>query len=39
MNTDILLRFTLAVVIITIGLAVYWLFNQRLLGRAQNLVL
>lgn len=39
MNTDILLRFTLAVVIITIGLAVYWLFNQRLLGRAQNQVL
>lgn len=39
MNADILLRFTLAVVIITIGLAVYWLFNQRLLGRAQNQVL
>jgi thiol-disulfide isomerase/thioredoxin len=38
MNTDIVLRFGLAVVIIAAGLSAYWLFNQRLLGRAQGRV-
>ena len=38
MNIDILLRFGLAVVIIAAGLFAYWLFNQRLLGRAQGRV-
>jgi len=38
MNTDILLRLGLTVTIIAIGLFAYWLFNQRLLGRAQNQV-
>ena len=42
MNSDtmsIVLRFGLTVVIIAVGLFAYWLFNQRLLGRAQNLAL
>jgi len=39
MSSDILLRFGLTVVIIAVGLFAYWLFNQRLLGRAQNLAL
>lgn len=39
MNSEILLRFGLSVGIIAIGLFVYWLINQRLLGRAQNHVL
>ena len=39
MNSAILLRFGLSVGIIAIGLFVYWLINQRLLGRAQNHVL
>ncbi len=36
MNAEILLRFGLAVGIIGLGLFVYWLINQRLLGRARN---
>ena len=42
MNSDtmtIVLRFGLTVAIIVVGLFSYWLFNQRLLGRAQNLAL
>jgi thioredoxin-like negative regulator of GroEL len=42
MNSDtmsIVLRFGLTVAIIAVGLFSYWLFNQRLLGRAQNLAL
>ncbi|HNK63315.1 MAG TPA: thioredoxin family protein [Anaerolineales bacterium] len=39
MNTDILLRFGMAVVIIGLGLSAYWLFNQHLMGRAQSQVL
>jgi thiol-disulfide isomerase/thioredoxin len=37
MSNDILFRFGLTVAIIAVGLFAYWLFNQRLLGRAQNL--
>jgi len=33
---DIVLRFGLAVVIIGLGVAAYWLLNQRLLLRARN---
>ena len=36
MNTDILLRFGLAIVIIGLGAFAYWLINQRLLIRARN---
>jgi thiol-disulfide isomerase/thioredoxin len=36
MSTDILLRFMLTVAIIAVSLFAYWLFNQRLLGRAKN---
>lgn len=36
MNSDILLRFGSAVVIIFFGLGIYWLFNQRLLSRARE---
>jgi thiol-disulfide isomerase/thioredoxin len=36
MSSEILLRFGLAIVIIGVGAAVYWLFNQRLLIRARN---
>jgi thiol-disulfide isomerase/thioredoxin len=36
MNTDILLRFALAVSIIVLGVFVYWIINQRLLVRANN---
>jgi len=36
MSSDILSRFVLTVVIITVGLFAYWLFNQRLLGRAKS---
>ena len=36
MNSDILLRSALALVIIAIGLAAYWLINNRLLARARN---
>ena len=36
MNAEILLRFGLAIVIIGIGAAAYWLFNQRLLLRARH---
>jgi thioredoxin 1 len=39
MSTEILLRFAMSVGIIAVGLIVYWLINQRLLGRAQNHVL
>ena len=39
MNSDLLLRFVLAVGIIVTGLFTYWLVNQRLLGKAQNHVL
>jgi thiol-disulfide isomerase/thioredoxin len=39
MSTEILLRFVLSVGIIAVGLFVYWLLNQRLMGRAQNHVL
>jgi len=37
MSADILFRFALTVGIIAAGLFAYWLFNQRLLGKAQNL--
>ena len=37
MSSDILFRFALTVAIVAVGLFAYWLFNQRLLGRAQNL--
>ena len=36
MNTEILLRFALAVVIIGFGIFAYWCVNQRLLLKAQN---
>lgn len=36
MNSDILLRFALAIGIIVLGFAAYWLINQRLLVRAKN---
>ncbi|HEX6032789.1 MAG TPA: thioredoxin family protein [Anaerolineales bacterium] len=36
MNSDILLRFGLALVIIGLGAFAYWLLNQRLLVRARN---
>ncbi|HRJ75414.1 MAG TPA: thioredoxin family protein [Anaerolineales bacterium] len=36
MSSDILLRFGFAVGIIFLGLAIYWLVNQRLLSRAGN---
>jgi thiol-disulfide isomerase/thioredoxin len=36
MNSDILLRSVLALVIIVIGLAAYGLINNRLLSRARN---
>ncbi len=36
MNTEILLRFALAVVIIGFGVFAYWCVNQRLLLKAQN---
>ena len=36
MSSEFLLRFTLAVVIIGLGAAVYWYINQRLLVRAKN---
>ena len=36
MNSDILLRFGLAVSIIVLGVFVYWMINQRLLLRANN---
>ena len=36
MNSDILLRFGSAIVIIFFGLGAYWLFNQRLLSRARG---
>jgi thioredoxin 1 len=36
MNSEILLRFGLAVSMIILGLGTYWLINQRLLGRARN---
>jgi thiol-disulfide isomerase/thioredoxin len=36
MNTEILLRIALAVVIIGFGLFAYWCVNQRLLLKAQN---
>ena len=39
MNADVLLRFGLAVVIIGLCLAAYWLLNQRLLLRARNNIL
>lgn len=39
MNDELLVRFGLTVVIIAAGLSAYWLFNRRLLGRAQNLAL
>ena len=39
MNSDILLRFGLVVVIIGLGLFANWFINQRLLLRAQNNVL
>ena len=39
MNTEIFLRFALALGIITLGVFVYWRVNQRLLGRAQSNVL
>ena len=35
MSSDILLRLLLAIGIIILGAAVYWLFNQRLLVRAR----
>jgi thiol-disulfide isomerase/thioredoxin len=36
MTAEILLRFGLAVGIIAVGIAVYWLFNQILLARAKH---
>lgn len=36
MNSDTLLRSLLAIGIIALGAAAYWLVNQRLLARAQN---
>ena len=36
MNTEILLRFALAIVIIGFGVFAYWCVNQRLLLKAQN---
>jgi thiol-disulfide isomerase/thioredoxin len=36
MNTEILLRFALAIGIIGLGAFAYWLINQRLLIRARN---
>ena len=39
MNTEILLRFGLAIIIIGLGAFAYWLINQRLLIRARNNVL
>jgi thiol-disulfide isomerase/thioredoxin len=36
MNSEILLRFGLAIVIIGVGTFAYWLINQRLLIRARN---
>jgi thiol-disulfide isomerase/thioredoxin len=36
MNTEVLLRFGLAVVIIGVGAFAYWLINHRLLIRARN---
>ena len=36
MNTEILLRFGLAIVIIGLGAFAYWLINQRMLIRARN---
>lgn len=36
MNSDILLRLALAIGIIILGAAAYWLINQRLLVRARN---
>jgi len=36
MSSDILSRFVLTVIIIAVGLFAYWLFNQRLLGRAKS---
>lgn len=36
MSTDILLRFTVALGIIGLGVIVYWLVNHQLLLRAQN---
>jgi thiol-disulfide isomerase/thioredoxin len=36
MNSEILLRFVLAIVIIGLGAFAYWLINQRLLVRASN---
>ena len=36
MNPDILLRSALALVIIVIGVATYWLINNRLLSKARN---
>jgi len=39
MISDTLLRFILTVVIIGTGWFAYWLFNQRLLGKAQSQIL
>jgi thiol-disulfide isomerase/thioredoxin len=36
MNSEILLRFGLAISIIVLGMFAYWLVNQRLLVRARN---
>ena len=36
MNSEILLRFGLAIVIIGLGTFAYWMINQRLLVRARN---
>ena len=36
MNSEILLRSALAIVIIGLGVLAYWLLNQRLLVRARN---
>ena len=36
MNTEILLRFVIALAIIGFGLLIYWWMNQRLLSRAQT---
>jgi thiol-disulfide isomerase/thioredoxin len=36
MNSEIVLRFAFAIAIIGMGLAAYWLVNNRLLARARN---
>ena len=39
MSSEILLRFGLTIAIIAVGLFSYWLVNQRLLGRREELAI